>query len=103
MQRQPMQFNAPTPYRCFARGREMQTRGGSCDRALIACEHGLVVGRVPVVGRAFRRDVRRQRWLAEIGDRLIERGPVERKRQRDLALVALGCDLGVEMAEQTYL
>src|SRR5437763_11215585 len=81
----------------------MQSRGGSCDRALIACEHGLVVGRVAVVRRALRGDVRRQRWLAEIGDRLVERRPVERKRQRDLALVALGCDLGIEMAEQAYL
>src|SRR5437763_4676651 len=81
----------------------MQSRGGSCDRALSACEHGLVVGRVSVIGRALRGDVRRQRWLAEIGDRLVERRPVERERQRDLALVALGCDLGVEMAEQAYL
>src|SRR5437588_7929883 len=81
----------------------MQSRGGSRDRALVTCEHGLVVGRVAVVGRALRGDVRRQRWLAEIGDRLVQRRPVERKRQRDLALVALGGDLGIEMAEQTYL
>src|SRR5438270_13761233 len=81
----------------------MQSRGGSCDCALIGREHGLVVGRVALIGRAFRGDVRRQRWSAEIGNRLIERGAVERKRQRDLALVALGLDLGVEMAEQAYL
>jgi hypothetical protein len=40
--------------------------------------------------------------MTEIGDRLVKRRSVKRERQRDLAIVALVLDLGVEMAEQTY-
>jgi hypothetical protein len=51
----------------------------------------------------FDANVGRQRRRAEIGDGLIERRPVKRERQCNLALVALGLDLGVEMAEQADL
>ena len=103
MQGQPVQFDAAAAQRRFQRRREMQSRGWRGDRAFIGREHGLVVGGVAIVGRALGGDVGRQRRRAEIGDGLIERRPVKRKRQRDLALFALGLDLGIEMAEQADL
>ncbi len=84
-------------------GREMQARRRRGDGAFVRREHGLVVGGIAIVGRALRGDVGRQRRRAEIGDGLVERRSVKRERQRDLALVALGLDLGVEMAEQADL
>jgi len=73
------------------------------DRAFIGREHGLVVSRILIVGRALGSDVRRQRRDAEILDGLIERRAVKRKRQRNLAVFALGLDLRVEMTEQADL
>ena len=87
MQRQPVQFDAAAAQRRFQRRREMQSRGGRGDRALVGREHGLVVGGVAIVGRALGGDVGRQRRRAEIGDGLVERRPVKRERQRDLALL----------------
>ncbi len=81
----------------------MQSRRRCCDRALIGREHGLVVVRVAIVGRAFGGDVRRQRRRAEIANCLVQRGPVKRKRQRDFAILALVLDLRIEMAEQAHL
>ena len=81
----------------------MQSGGGGGDRALVDREHGLIVGGIALVGRAFGSDVGRQRRAAELGDRLVERRPVKRERQRDLAVLALVLDLGVEMAEQAHL
>jgi len=81
----------------------MQACRGSRDRALFRREHGLVVGRILLVGCAFRGDIGWQWWLAEIGNRLIEHRAMKRERQRDLAVDALGFDLGIEMAEQAYL
>jgi hypothetical protein len=80
----------------------MQSRGGRRHRALIGREHGLVVGHILVVGRPPRGDVGRQWWVAEIGNGLVKRGAVKRKRQRDLAINTLGLDLSVEMTEQAY-
>ena len=98
-----MQVDAAATQRRFQAGREMQSRRWRRHRALIRREHGLVVGGIAIVGRALRGNVGRQRRRPEIGDGLIERRPVKRERQRDLALFALGLDLGVEMAEQADL
>ena len=103
MQGQPVQLDAAAAQRRLQRGREMQSRRRRRDGALVGREHGLVVGGVAIVGRALRRDVGRQRRRAEIGDGLIQRGPMKRERQRNLALFALGLDLGIEMAEQADL
>ena len=70
-------------------GREMQSRGRRRDRAFVEREHGLVVGVVARVGRTPRGDVRRQRHVAPLLDRLVEHRPVERERQRHLAALAL--------------
>ena len=103
MQGQPVQFDAAAAQRRFQVRREMQSRRWRRDGAFIRREHGLVVGGVAIVGRALGSDVGRQRRRAEIGDGLIQRRPVKRERQRNLALFALGLDLGVEMAEQADL
>src|SRR5258705_4103138 len=103
MQGQPVQFDAAAAQRRFQVRREMQSRGRRGDGAIIHREHGLVVGGIAIVRRALRRNVGRQRRRAEIGNGLIERRPVKRERQRNLALLALGLDLGVEMAEQADL
>ena len=103
MQGQPVQFDAAAAQRRFQLRREMQSRRRRRDRAFIRREHGLVVGGIAIVGRALGGDVGRQRRRAEIGDGLIQRRSVKRERQRNLALFALGLDLGVEMAEQADL
>ena len=78
----------------------MQARGRRGDRALLAREHGLVVGASRSSARALRGDIGRQRHGAELRDRLIEAGAVERKRQRDLAALALVFDRRIELAEK---
>ena len=103
MQRQAVDLDAAAAQCRLQRGREMQPRGRSRDRAFVRRKHGLVVGGILLVRRALRGDIGRQRCRAEVGYRLVQRGPVERERQRHLALGALGLDLGIEMAEQADL
>ena len=82
---------------------EMQARGRRRDRAFVAREQGLVVGAVLLVGLALERDIRRQRHVAALGDGLVQHRPVEGKRQRHLAALALALDRGVELAEEADL
>src|SRR5436309_3316480 len=102
MQGYPVDADPAVAQSRFQRRRKMQSRGRGCNGAFINREHGLVVAGVALVGGAFSSDVRRQRRRAEIGDGLVQRRPVKRKRQRDLAVTALVLDLRVEMAEQAY-
>ena len=103
MQSQPVESDAAVAQCGLQRRREMQPGGGGRDRALIGREHGLIVGGVAVVRRALGGDIGRQRRRADILDGLVERRTVKRERQRDLALLPLGLDLGIEMAEQADL
>ena len=102
MQGDPLHGYALLAQRCFQRRREMQASSRRRDRALFRRKHRLIVVDVAFVGRALGGNIGRQRCMAEIGDRLVKRRPVKRERQRDLAIVALVLDVGIEMAEQTY-
>src|SRR6185312_14064054 len=100
MQRQPLKPDAALAQRVLQRRSEMQPRRGGSDRALLACEHGLIIGDIAIVSGALARDIGRQRRAADIADGLVEHRAMERERQRYLAVGALMLDLGVEIAEQ---
>jgi hypothetical protein len=53
MQRYPMDADAAFTQRRFERGRKMQTGGRRRHRALVGCEHGLIVIGVALVRRPF--------------------------------------------------
>ena len=60
---------------------EMQAGGRRCHRAFVAREHGLVIGAVARIRRTARGDIRRQRHVAALGNRLVKHRPVEGKRK----------------------
>jgi hypothetical protein len=62
----PVQADAALTQAGFQRWREMQAGRGGGNRAFVGGEHGLVVGRVVLVGRAFGGDIGRQRRATEV-------------------------------------
>ena len=95
-----MQTDTARLQRRLELGREMQACGRRRNGSFLGREHGLIVGRIALVGRPPRGDIGRQRRRADIGDGLIEHRTMKRESQRDLAGVTLGFDLGIEIAEQ---
>ncbi len=82
--------------------REMQAGGRRRHGALLAGEHGLIIGAVACIGRPTRRDVGRQRQLAALRNGLVQHRPVKCERQRHLACLALRLNGGVELAEEAH-
>ena len=80
----------------------MQAGGRRGHRPLLAREHGLVVGRVALIDGALAGDVGRQRRVAHLGDRLVERGTMKGEGERHLAGLALRFDGGVELSEEAH-
>ena len=79
----------------------MQSRRRCRDRSLHLREHGLIVASITLVGGAS--DVGRQRHGAVFVHCLVEHRSVKGEGERDLAVLALGLDGGVELAEETDL
>ena len=69
-------------------------------RAFGAREHGLVIAAVLLIGRAAAGDIRRQRHVAALLQRLVENGVGESEGERDLASVAFVFDRGIELFEE---
>ena len=79
---------------------EMQPGGRRGHRALIAGKHGLIVGAVGLVDRTTAGDIRRQRHLSALGDRLVEDRAMKGEGERHLAALAFCFDGGVKLTEK---
>ena len=80
----------------------MQAGGRRRDGAFFTGEHGLVVGAVALVDGAAAADIGRQRHVAALGQRVVERCAVKRKREGHLAALAFLLDRGVELFEEAH-
>ena len=80
----------------------MQARGRRGDGAVLAREHGLIVGEVALVDGAAAGDIGRQRHVAALRQRLVEHGAMKGEGERHLAALALGLDGGVELVEEAH-
>ena len=72
------------------------------NRALLAREHGLIVGAILLVGRAAAGDIGRQRHVAALGKRLVEHRAVKGEGKCDLAALPFGFDRSVELVEKAH-
>ncbi len=65
-------------------------------------KNGLVVGAVALVDGTAAADIRRQRHVAALGERVVERGTVKRKRKCHRAALAFVLDRGVELLKEAH-
>ena len=75
---------------------------GAATEPSVVREHGLVVGAVALVDRAAAADIGRQRHVAALGQRVVERRAVKRERKGHLAALAFCLDRGVELFEEAH-
>ena len=80
----------------------MQPRGRRRHGTFFAREYGLVVDAVLRVGSAAAGDIGRQRHVAALGQRRVERSAVEGEGERHFTALAFGLYRGVKLIEKAH-
>src|SRR5271163_4746942 len=102
MQRHAVESDAAPAERLGEDAGEMQSRRRRRHRPFLAREYGLVVGAVLRIDATAAGDIGRQRHIAALGERLVERGAGKGEAKHHLAALTFRLDGGVELLEETY-